>query len=426
MGSLRFWAGLLTFLSGSVWCLGCGGGSLPSAQATSEAINRLDPQSSPSVAQQQDPTLIALAGEPGQSSAPEVNELPVVATATPFEVVTLTTGLVHPWGLAFLPDGSMLVTERPGRLRRISPTGALDPTPVAGVPAVVAQGQGGLLDVIVDPDFDQNRLIYLTYSAAGSGGAGTRVARADLTEQGLANLTVLLDMERKTNAGVHFGSRLAFGSDGMLYVGTGDRGDRRRSQDLADHAGKVLRIDPTGGIPADNPFANQTGALPEVYSWGHRNIQGMATHPDTGDIWAHEHGPRGGDELNKVEAGLNYGWPIITHGLEYSGAEVGDGISQKEGLEQPVIHWTPSVAPSGMAFYTGDKFPEWQGDLFVGALAGQHLARLQMDGERVIGHERLLVQQVGRIRDVRMGPDGFLYVLTDDSNGALIRLEPQG
>ncbi len=429
MGSLWFWSGLLTsgLLTVNALCLGCGGGgSLPSAQATSEANDRLDSQSAPSVAPQQDPTSIALAGDPGQSAAPEVNDLPVVATATPFEVVTLTTGLVHPWGLAFLPDGSMLVTERPGRLRRISPTGALDPTPVAGVPTVVAQGQGGLLDVRVDPDFDQNRWIYLTQAAAGSGGAGTRVIRAELTDQGLVNVMVLLDMPRKTNAGVHFGSRLAFGSDGMLYVGTGDRGDRNRSQNLGDLAGKVLRIHPDGRIPVDNPFVDEAGALPEVYSWGHRNIQGMATHPETGEVWAHEHGPRGGDELNRIEAGLNYGWPIITYGLEYSGAEVGDGSSQKAGLEQPVIHWTPSVAPSGMAFYTGDVFPEWQGDLLVGALAGQHLVRLQMEGERVIGHERLLVQQVGRIRDVRMGPDGLLYVLTDDSNGTLLRLEPQG
>lgn len=365
---------------------------------------------------------MVLAGDPGQSAG--VDDLPVVATATPFEVVTLTTGLAHPWGLAFLPDGSMLVTERPGRLRRISPTGALDPTPVAGVPAVVAQGQGGLLDVMADPDFAQNRWIYLTQSASGSGGAGTRVIRAELTDQGLTDVVVLLDMPRKTNAGVHFGSRLAFGSDGLLYVGTGDRGDRNRSQDLGDQAGKVLRIHPDGRIPVDNPFVDETAALPEVYSWGHRNIQGMATHPETGEVWAHEHGPRGGDELNRIEAGLNYGWPIITYGLEYSGAEVGDGSSQKEGLEQPVIHWTPSIAPSGMAFYTGDVFPEWQGDLFVGALAGQHLARLQLEGEQVIGHERLLVQQVGRIRDVRMGPDGLLYVLTDDSNGSLIRLEP--
>ncbi|NJL98955.1 MAG: PQQ-dependent sugar dehydrogenase [Synechococcaceae cyanobacterium SM2_3_2] len=371
-----------------------------------------------------------MTGEPGLSSAPAVQDLPAPTNSVAFELVTVTTGLANPWGLAFLPDASMLVTERLGHLRRISPTGELDPTPVAGVPEVVAQGQGGLLDVIVDPEFEQNQVIYLSYAAAGSGGAGTRVARAQLTDQGLENLTILLDMDRKTNAGVHFGSRLTFGADGFLYVGTGDRGDRDRAQDLNDFAGKVLRVDPTGAIPADNPFASQpeVASQPEaaaaVYSWGHRNIQGLATHPDTGEVWAHEHGPRGGDEINRIAPSLNYGWPLITYGREYSGSQVGQGISAQAGLEQPVVHWTPSVAPSGMTFYTGDAFPDWRGDLFVGALAGQHLARLQMEGERVIGHERLLDQQVGRIRDVRTGPDGFLYLLTDDPNGSLLRLEP--
>ncbi len=412
MGSRWLWPGLLTV---GTLCLGCNGGSdfITSAQPSPQG----DGEPAEGAAG-------AMTGEPGQSSAPAVQDLPVPTSNPAFAVATVTTGLANPWSLAFLPDGSMLVTERLGSLRHISSTGALDPNPVAGVPEVVAQGQGGLLDVIVDPEFEQNQLIYLSYAAAGTGGAGTRVARARLTEQGLETLTILLDMDRKTNTDVHFGSRLTFGADGFLYVGTGDRGDRDRAQDLNDVAGKVLRIDPTGGIPADNPFVSQPEALAAVYSWGHRNIQGIATHPDTGEVWAHEHGPRGGDEVNRLAAGLNYGWPLITHGREYSGSQVGQGISTQAGLEQPVVHWTPSVAPSGMAFYTGDAFPDWKGDLFVGALAGQHLARLQMEGERVIGHERLLDQQVGRIRDVRTGPDGFLYLLTDDPNGSLLRLEP--
>ncbi|MEN9226815.1 MAG: PQQ-dependent sugar dehydrogenase [Thermostichus sp. HHBFW_bins_43] len=350
--------------------------------------------------------------------------LPRARTEQAFRVVPLASGLEHPWGMAFLPDGSILVTERPGRLRLVTANG-LDPQPIGGVPEVVAQGQGGLLDVVLHPDYSENGWIYLAYSAPGPGGAGTRVARARLGQEGLYDLEVIFDMERKTPAVHHFGARLAFDEEGLLYIGTGDRGERNRAQDLGDHAGKVLRITDSGGIPADNPFVNQAGALPEIYTYGNRNIQGLTRHPETGAIWSHEHGPRGGDEINIIAPGVNYGWPLITHGREYAGGPVGQGLSEAPGLASPLLHWTPSIAPSGMTFYTGEAFPEWQGNLFVGALAGQHLARLQLDGDRVVAEERLLEGAVGRIRDVRQGPDGLLYLLTDAPNGSLLRLEPK-
>jgi len=315
--------------------------------------------------------------------------LPRARTEQAFRVVTLAQGLEHPWGMAFLPDGTLLVTERPGRLRRVTPQG-LDPQPIAGVPEVFAQGQGGLLDIALHPNHAENGWIYLSYAAPGPGGGGTRVARARLGEGGLQDLEVIFDMERKTPARQHFGSRLAFDEQGFLYISTGDRGERHRAQDLGDSAGKVLRITDAGGIP----------------------------------IWSHEHGPQGGDEINILAPGVNYGWPLITHGREYTGEPVGQGLAAAPGLASPLLHWTPSIAPSGMTFYTGEAFPEWRGNLFVGALAGQHLARLVLDGERVVAEERLLEGAVGRIRDVRQGPDGLLYLLTDAPSGSLLRLEP--
>ncbi|GAB4211208.1 MAG: PQQ-dependent sugar dehydrogenase [Synechococcales cyanobacterium] len=354
--------------------------------------------------------ITACAVAPGLRAAPQVR------------AVSLAAGLNHPWGLAFLPDGTLLVTERPGRLRRITAQG-LDPQPISGIPPVVAQGQGGLLDVAVHPQFAQNQWIYLALAAGQPGAAGTRVVRGRLQNNQLTEVTTIVDMTRKTGAGQHFGARLTFDPDGFLYVATGDRGERDRSQDLGDHAGKVLRLHDDGRIPSDNPFIQQPGALPEVYSYGHRNIQGMTTHPQTGAIWSHEHGPRGGDEINIVQAGGNYGWPLVTFGVEYSGQPVGQGATSLPGLIPPIWHWTPSIAPSGMAFYQGDVFPEWQGDLFVGALAGQHLARLQVEGESVRQEEQLLSGDVGRIRDVRVGPDGFLYLVTDAANGQVLRLE---
>lgn len=342
-----------------------------------------------------------------------------------FRVVQVVRGLENPWGLAFFPDGGLLVTERPGRMWIITLNG--ERRAVEGLPRIVDSGQGGLLDVLLDPAFPINRLVYFSYSAAGSRGTtGTAVARARLEGNRLTGVRVIYEMRNKTSGGQHFGSRLLFGTDGMLYLSTGDRGERDRAQDLTDTAGKVLRIFPDGRIPQDNPFASRSrqGVSPEIYTYGHRNIQGMALHPVTGKIWVHEHGPRGGDEINILKPGANYGWPVITYGREYFGnLPIGEG-TQKEGMEQPILYWTPSIAPSGMAFYTGNKFSAWNGSLFVGALVGQHLRRIVLEGERVVEEEMLLHRKIGRIRDVRTGPDGYLYLLTDERNGGIFRLEP--
>jgi glucose/arabinose dehydrogenase len=339
-----------------------------------------------------------------------------------FRVATVTRGLEHPWSLAFLPDGAMLVTERPGRLRLIR-DGVLDPVPVAGVPEVAASGQGGLLDVVLHPEFARTRLVYLSYAGKGRGGAGTEVARARLTDGRLEGLETIFAVEPKSRGGRHFGSRLAFGADGHLYITTGERGDSERAQDLGDAAGSVVRLTADGGVPHDNPFVGLADARPEIFSYGHRNPQGLARHPASGRIWAVEHGPRGGDEVNVIRAGANYGWPVITYGMSYAGLPIGEGTA-KPGMAQPVTYWVPSISPSGMAFYTGEAFPAWRGDLFVGALSGELLARLELDGERVVHEERLLQALGARIRDVRQGPDGRLYLLTDETDGALLRLEP--
>ena len=340
-----------------------------------------------------------------------------------FRVVTLTNALEHPWGLAFLPDGRMLVTERPGRLRIVEQDGTLS-APIAGVPAVAADGQGGLLDVALAPDFAQSRTIYLSYSEPGDGGsAGTSVARARLGDNGLENVHVVFRQEPKVSGGAHFGSRLVFARDGNLFITTGDRQNRPFVQDLTKLQGKVVRIRPDGSIPPGNPFVNREGARPEIWSYGHRNIQGAALHPETGQLWTVEHGARGGDELNAPKAGKNYGWPVITYGRDYSGAPIGEG-QRKEGMEQPVHYWDPSIAPSGLMFYTGNRFPNWRGNLFVGALGFQLLARLELDGERVRAEERLLEDMNRRIRAVVQGPDGFIYLLTDESDGRIMRIEP--
>jgi aldose sugar dehydrogenase len=338
--------------------------------------------------------------------------------------VTLTDGLDHPWGLAFLPDGRMLVTERVGRLRIVAPNGTLS-DPIAGVPEVDADGQGGLLDVALAPDFAQSRTIYLSFAEPGEGGSGTSVARARLaaSENRLENLQVIFRQEPKVRGGAHFGSRLVFARDGTLFITTGDRQNRPFVQDLSKLQGKVIRIRPDGTIPPDNPFVNRSGARPEIWSYGHRNMQGAALHPETGQLWTVEHGARGGDELNAPKAGKNYGWPVITYGVDYSGAPIGYG-QRKEGMEQPVHYWDPSIAPSGLMFYTGDKFPNWKGNAFVGALGFQLVARLELDGERVRSEERLLEGFGQRIRAVVQGPDGFIYLLTDDDDGRIVRLEP--
>lgn len=349
--------------------------------------------------------------------------------ATEHHAVTvekLAGPLEHPWSLAMLPDGAMLVTERPGRLRLVV-DGALLPEPVAGVPRVRASGQGGLLDVALDPDFAGNRLVYLAYSEAGEGGVGTAVARGRLVRDGAAarleDVEVIFRQVPKVGGSAHFGARLVFAPDGKLFIGLGERQQRERAQDLRTTLGKVVRIEADGTVPADNPFAGQDGARPEIWSYGHRNIQAAALDPATGDLVTVEHGARGGDEVNRPEAGKNYGWPVITHGVDYSGDPIGIG-RKAPGMEQPVYQWTPSIAPSGMAFYTGTAFPEWNGDLFVGALRGELLVRLDMQDGRVVGEERMLEGTLGRIRDVRQAPDGALLILTDARDGAIWRLGP--
>ncbi len=339
-----------------------------------------------------------------------------------FRLSEVVGGLEHPWGVAFLPDGSMLISERPGRLRIVR-DGTLDPAPVAGVPQVAAIGQGGLLDVALHPEFARNRLVYLSYAGPGDGGAGTEVARGRLVNGRLEDLETLLVVEPKSRGGRHFGSRLAFDRDGLLYITAGERGEPDRAQDPNDLAGSVLRLSADGEIPPDNPFVGRPDARPEIFSYGHRNPQGLARHPDSGAIWQHEHGPRGGDEVNIIRPGVNYGWPVITYGMSYAGFPIGEG-TEKPGMAQPLTYWVPSIAPSGMAFYTGAAFPNWRGDLFVGSLRFELLVRLELEGETVVHEERMLQELGERIRDVRQGPDGMLYILTDSPDGALLRLEP--
>jgi len=341
-----------------------------------------------------------------------------------FRAVTLTRGLAHPWSLAFLPDGRMLVTEKAGRMRLLTKEFELDPTPIAGLPEIVARGQGGLFDVVLHPDYAKNGWIYWAYNAPGSDGWGTALARGKLQGHRMTDVQVLFSMEPKTRAGQHFGGRIVFDQMGMLYLTLGDRGDKDRSQKLNDHAGSIIRLHDDGRVPTDNPFVNLAGAKPEKWTLGHRNIQGAAIHPRTKELWTHEHGPQGGDEVNVIRSGRNYGWPVITYGVNYGlGTKIGEG-QIKKGMEQPIHVWAPSIAPSGMVFIQGKRFSNWAGDLLVGALRDQSLVRLQLSGEKIVREERLLKGQVGRIRDVRMGPDGLIYLLTDSTDGALIRLEP--
>lgn len=337
------------------------------------------------------------------------------------EVSTVAEGLEHPWGLAFLPDGRKLVTERPGRLRIVDTDGKLS-APVQGVPEVWARGQGGLLDVAVDPEFTKTPWIYLSFSEPGEGGAGTAVARGKLVDGALQDVSVIFRQLPKLDAGQHFGSRLVFDREGRLYVTSGDRGNWDNPQLLDKGQGKIFRIERDGSIPADNPYAGRQDAIPAIWSYGHRNVQGAALHPQTGKLWQTEHGARGGDELNVPAAGRNYGWPVITLGVNYSGAPIGSGKGEMAGMEQPIHHWTPSIAPSGLAFYTAERFPAWQGNLFVGALAFQRIVRLELDGEKVVHEEALLTDLGERIRDVRQGPDGYLYLLTDAPKGKLLRV----
>lgn len=341
------------------------------------------------------------------------------------EVNALVDGLANPWGMAFLPDSSLLITEKGGALKHVKFDGTT--RTLNGVPNVVAVGQGGLLDVALDPDFSENKLVYLSYSEAdpaGGDGNSTAVARGQLGDEGLENVEVIFRGAPKYNSRQHFGSRLVFSPEGHLYITLGDRGSRMQdAQTLDNHHGKVVRIWPDGGIPEDNPFVDTEGALPEIWSYGHRNVQGAVLHPDSGVLWTVEHGPKGGDEINIPVAGNNYGWPVATYGVNYDNSII-TRETHKEGTEQPFYYWVPSIATSNMMFYTGDAFPQWQGDLFVGALRGQQVARLDMEDGRIMHEEALLTDSVGRIRDIEQGPDGYIYVITDDRNGSLIQIKP--
>jgi glucose/arabinose dehydrogenase len=349
-----------------------------------------------------------------------------------YRVVTVAEGLVHPWSIAFLPGGDMLITERPGRLRIVR-NGVLLPDPVPGLPAVLAQGQGGLLDVVPHPNFAENHLLYLSFSKPVGDGteATTAVVRGRFENDRLTDVEEIFEAQSRGRG--HYGSRLAFDGNGFLFITVGDRqappsGDLEAhpAQDLSNHHGTINRLHDDGRVPADNPFVSRSGARPEIWTYGHRNAQALAIHPETGDVWATEHGPQGGDELNLIRPGLNYGWPVIGFGVNYrSGAAIHEG-THREGMEQPVHVWVPSIATSGLLVYTGDRFPEWRGNLFVGGMAGQQLARLTMDGQQVVMEETLL-HGLGRIRDVRQGPDGYIYLAIDDRrDGAtpVVRLEP--
>lgn len=341
-----------------------------------------------------------------------------------FKLTEMAAGLEHPWGLAFLPSGDLLVTERAGRLRMVR-SGKLDPEPVSGLPEnILSFGQGGLLDVALHPRYAENQLVYFSYSGKGSGRkSGTEVARGRFTGSSLENVEVIFKAVPKIESSYHYGSRLGFAADGTLFISLGDRGDMQAAQDPTNHKGAAIRVHDDGSVPKDNPYTKDANENKrKVFSYGHRNIQGLTVRPRDQSIWTHEHGPRGGDEVNKLAPGMNYGWPAITYGINYNGEIISDQ-THAEGMQQPVLYWDPSIAPSGMAFYDGDKFPQWQGDLFVGALVKQHLRRLEMKGDEVVGQEMLL-KGFARIRDVRSGPDGFLYILTDDRNGKVLRLEP--
>ncbi len=343
-------------------------------------------------------------------------------------VVTVADGLSHPWALAFLPDGGMLVTERPGALRHVTADGTVS-GPISGVPDVDAGGQGGLLDVALDPDFAASRLVYLSYAEAGEGGNGTAVARGRLSDDlsALSGVEVIFRQQPKLPSSAHFGSRLVFDGDGHLFVTLGERSAARfrgQAQDLDSHLGKIVRINPDGSVPDDNPFIGRDDVLPEIWSYGHRNVQAAAIAPHSGVLWEIEHGPRGGDELNIVEPGANYGWPVVTLGINYDGTQVGEGLEQAEGMVDPIYSWTPVIAPSGMIFYGGAAFPDWQGNLFVGGLASTALVRLELDGDRVVREERLLESLGLRIRDVAQAPDGAILVVTDEDNGEILRIGP--
>jgi glucose/arabinose dehydrogenase len=370
-------------------------------------------------------TAAAQAKRPGSEISPTKADLPAGVQSTEW-----AKGLVNPWSLALLPDGRALVTEKPGRLRVIAKDGTLS-TPVQGLPSIAVGGQGGLLDVILDPDYASNQRIYFSFSEPGQnrGENSTAVARAVLKQDGadwrLDEVKVIFSQLPKFASTAHFGSRLVFGRDGSLFVTLGDRFSRRDdAQLLNQHHGKIVRIRQDGSVPSDNPFARQENAKPEIWSLGHRNIQGATIEPQTGELWIHEHGPQGGDEINVVERGANYGWPKFTYGENYGGGKIGEE-SSAPGFTPPEYSWVPSIAPSGMAFYTSDRIPSWKGSLFIGGLKQQALIRLTVRDRKVVAEERLLADAGMRIRDVRAGADGSLYVVTDASDGKVLRIAPR-
>ncbi len=350
---------------------------------------------------------------------------PAVRTGRALAHTVVASGLVEPWGLALMPDGRWLVTERPGRLRIVTAEGAVS-EPVAGLPAVDSRGQGGLLDVILGPDFARDRMTYWSYAEPRYGGNATSVARGHLSDDGsrVENVQVIFRALPVYDGDKHYGSSLAFAPDGKLFVTLGERSDapmRPQAQDLGSHMGKTIRINVDGSVPQDNPFVGREGALPEIWSLGHRNVQGIAVAPD-GAVWTIEHGTRGGDELNLERAGLNYGWPDVAYGIEYRGGPINEGVTAREGTEQPAYYWDPVIAPGGMTFYDGAMFPGWRGDLLVAALKEKHIARLVLENGRVVGEERLLTDLGERVRDVAVGPDGAVWAITDETNGKLVRL----
>ncbi len=356
----------------------------------------------------------------GQSRAPGVR------TEGTLRHEVIASGLVHPWGMALLPDGGWLVTERPGRMRIVSTEGQVG-EPIAGLPAVDARGQGGLLDVVLSPTFATDRTVFWSYAEPRDGGNATSVARGVLSADGtrVSEVRVIFRALPIYDGDKHFGSALAFAPDGKLFITLGERSDapmRPQAQQLDSHMGKVVRINADGTVPQDNPFVGQAGALPEIWSLGHRNVQGVAVQPGTGAVWTVEHGTRGGDELNRPEAGKNYGWPIVAYGVEYRGAAINEGITARDGLEQPIYYWDPVIAPGGQTFYAGAMFPGWEGNLLIAGLGGKSLTRLVMDGDRVVGEERLLTGLGERIRDVAVGADGAVWVITDEDDGKLVRL----
>jgi glucose/arabinose dehydrogenase len=389
----------------------------------------------PAASAQQAPADPSPANAPNQKPAfAGQTDAPARASNVAFDVVTVAEGLVHPWSVAFLPNGKMLVTERPGRLRVVTPDGTLSP-PVAGLPETDARGQGGLLDVALDPAFGANNTIYWCYAEPrGDGVNNTAVARGTLVDGAAPRVEQVKTIYHQTpslSSRLHFGCRLVFGRDGTLFITQGDRSiteGRMQAQKMDSLIGKIVRINADGTVPKDNPFVGKEGARPEIWSVGHRNVQAAALNPTTGELWEVEHGTRGGDELNVVRKGRDYGWPTIAYGIEYRGGPITGGLQAQAGMEQPLYYWDPVIAPSGMMFYTGDLFPAWKGNLFIGGLASTNLVRLEIEGEKVVGEERLLKNmqpEPERLRDVRQGPEGAIYLLTDNPTGRLLKLVPK-